>query len=108
MELEVDEVVQRVHEARRGELVAHLPALALGTHQTAPAEAGEVVGDVGATDADGVGQVGGVGRAVEELHEDPAAGGIGEGGAHPLEGVEAHRQHGHARHDTSKDEFTAT
>ena len=59
-------------------------------------------------DADGVGQVGGVGRAVEELHEDPAAGGVGEGGADPLEGVEARRQRGHGGHDTAKDEFTAT
>src|SRR4051812_47338806 len=58
LELEVDQVGEGVGQPARRQLVAHLAPLAHAPHQPAPAQAGEVVGDVGATDAELLGQVG--------------------------------------------------
>src|SRR4051794_36312923 len=95
LELEGDEVLQRVHEPSRRQLVAHLPALARAADEAAPAQAREVVRDVRPRREQPVGELGRVRRAVEERHQDPASRRVGQRGAHSFERVERLHGDGH-------------
>src|SRR5688572_21472596 len=104
LELEVDEVGQRVGQAGRREVVAHLAPLSRRPDETAPAQAGEVVGHVRPRDAEVVGQRGGIRGTVAQGEEDAPSRRIGQRRPHPFERV-LHADHGTAvavlRHDAS-------
>ncbi len=88
-QVEQGEQGERVAQAGVGELVADAASLGGGGDQAAVAQAGEVIGEVGAAGAEVVGELGRVGRPAEELHEDAPPCGVGEGGAHPVEHMKA-------------------
>jgi len=90
-ELEVDEIGQRMRETRRRKVVADLPALTRGPHQSAAAKAREVVGHVRPSDAELVGEVGRVGGTVEQHQQDASASRVGQRRAHSLERLDRSR-----------------
>src|SRR6056297_784424 len=71
------EAHQLVH-ARIARAVVHVPAVAFALDETAVLEAGEVVGDVGLTQARGIDHVTDAPRSVAEGLEDREARGVGE------------------------------
>ena len=64
-----------------GQRVVDLPSLVGGDDQAAPAQAGQVVGDVGAGQSELLGDLAGVVRAVQQSDQDPAR--VGSASARP-------------------------
>jgi len=86
--IEAGKRTQSVGQTAVRQLVSNLSALSDAGHQSATAETRKVVGDVRATGPEGVGELGGIGRPVEQPDEDASSSGIGEGSTNSTQGVE--------------------
>jgi hypothetical protein len=71
-----------------GEVVADAPPFEGGGDESALAQAGEVVGEVGSARADGGGELGRIAGPGEEFDEDALPGGVGEGSADATQDVQ--------------------
>jgi hypothetical protein len=82
---------QDLGEVTVGDLVTNEATLTLGDDQAAASQARQMVRHVGSTRAEQIGELGRVGRAVEESHQDPTPGAVSKRRPHPGEGVKTCR-----------------
>lgn len=87
IELEVDEIGERVGQAWGGQVVADLATLAGGTHQPAPPQARQMIRDVRPPDPEPRRELGRVDRPVEQCEQDAPPSGVRQRGADPLQRV---------------------
>jgi hypothetical protein len=89
---------QGFREAGVSKLVPHSAAFRDRRHETALAEAGQMVGEIGSGGAEAIGQLGWIARPVEEVYEDPPTGRVGERGPDPTQDlqIEANRRYSHS------------
>ena len=99
------QVVERVAEAFVGQFVAGAAAVGHGDDQAAVAQAGQVVRQPGAGDAEGVGEVGGVGGGLAQGEQDPAADRVGERAAEPGQHLDVGGNSQHTHDSTRNPEF---
>mgnify|MGYP001361174835 CR=1 FL=1 len=89
------ETGKRVSEAFVGELIADPSARVFASHEAAPSQACQVVGDVRFRQVQFRHEVGGVGRAVQQRHQYLSASRIGQRMTDPAERIEIERRCGH-------------
>lgn len=70
-----------------GDVVTHLASLGSCANQTTATQAGEVIARIGAREAEGVGKIAGVGRAIEKRYEDVATSGVSKRTTEAMQGV---------------------
>lgn len=88
LELEVDEIRERMRQAGRRDVVADLAPLPRRPDQPTSPKAGQVVRDIGPADTEPIGQIGRIGGTGGEDQQDLAPGRVGQRRPHPLQRLE--------------------